>query len=733
MLYSSRGMFRPRTIALLLGLITLLAYAPATRHSFLNLDDDLFVTDNHLVQKGFTLNGVAWALRTFHESMWHPVSWLSHMLDCQLFGLNPSGHHFTNVFLHAVNVLLLFWLLWKLTGDLWPSAFVAALFAWHPLSVESAAWIAERKNVLCTFFGLLTLLAYTSYAQKRLIRFHGVHKRSRRREGKANSLAGPHRANELAKGFPSPHPMGRGPTGEGSIHWRADSIKGPHRPPHLGGYSAGWDYALALVFFALCLMSKTMLVTLPCIMLLLDYWPLQRLPPSGFSLRQFLRLAFEKLPFFLLLIPACVLTVRAESHGGLLASWERLPLDLRVWNAFRAYVLYLWKAICPLKLTILYPYPPRELALVGILSAALLVALSLLVVRARRQFPYLFVGWLWYLGTLVPLIGIIQTSAQAMNDHHAYATLLGIYIAVAFGIKDLLARFHIGVVPPAVTAGLVLGSCLVLTERQLGYWRDDETVFTHALAITENNGAAHNNLGVALAKQGRRDEARVHFQKAVDNNPLWADPHNNLGNVLFYSGQFDDALREYTAAARLKPRLPAAHYNAGRALAKLGRIDEAFGELNQAAELNPNYPWPHFEIARILLEQGRDSEAIEQLREAVRIAPREIQILTFTAHVLAADENPALRDGKTALTLAMRAASLSADPEVLDVLGIALAETGDFANAQTVASNAVELATAAKQTNLDPLRQRLECYKKQQPWHESFRGTNAPPKQSSTN
>jgi len=285
-----------------------------------------------------------------------------------------------------------------------------------------------------------------------------------------------------------------------------------------------------------------------------------------------------------------------------------------------------------------------------------------------------------------------------------------------------------------VAAGLALGACLVLLERQLGYWRDDETVFKHALAITENNGAAHNNLGVALAKQGLRAEARVHFQEAIRHNPLWADPHNNLGNLLLYAGESEDALREYTAAARLKPNLPAARYNLGRTLASLQRFDEALGQFNEAARLDPNYPWPHFEMARILLEHGRDAEAIAQCHEALRIAPSEVQILTFTAHILAAEENSALRDGKTALPLALRASSLSGqEPHVLDVLGMALAETGDFANAQNVASNAIQLATAARIPDLEPWRQRLEYYKKHQAWHESFLVTNAPPRQSPIN
>jgi tetratricopeptide (TPR) repeat protein len=258
-------------------------------------------------------------------------------------------------------------------------------------------------------------------------------------------------------------------------------------------------------------------------------------------------------------------------------------------------------------------------------------------------------------------------------------------------------------------------------ERQLGYWRDDETVFKHALAITEKNGAAHNNLGVALAKQGRRAEARGHFEEAIRLHPFWGDAHNNLGNLEMYAGEFENALGEYKLAVHLKPNAPVMHYNLGRVLAALGQTEEALGQLKEAARLNVNFPWPHFEMAQALLGQGRDAEAIDQCREAVRLAPGDIQILTFTARVLAAEEDPALRDGKAALVLAERASLLSGEPQVLDVLAMALAETGDFTSAQSVASNAIQLATATGKTGLEPWGERLECYKKRQAWHETFR------------
>lgn len=652
-----------RFVALALALVTLLAYSPVMRHGFAGLDDDLFVTNNLLVQKGLTWKGVTWALTTFHESMWHPVTWLSHMLDCELFGLDPRGHHLTNVFLHMVNAVLLLWLLRRLTGNLWASAVVAALFAWHPLNVESVAWIAERKNVLSTCFGLLSLIAYTGYAQKRL------------------------RVQRAA----------------GSSPW-------------------AYDYALALFFFALCLMAKTMLVALPCVMLLLDYWPLQRLSPSGFSLRHFLGLALEKWPFFLLVVPACVLTVLAESHGGLVAPWDQLPLNIRVCSAFRSYTLYLWKAMWPLDLAILYPYAPRaHLALVGALAAAFLVMVTVLVLRLRRRYPYLLVGWLWFLGTLVPVIGFVQIGKQSMNDHHAYVPLIGIFIALVFLAKDLLGRYRMRPFMPTIVACVLLGGCLFATERQIGFWRDNETLFSHALAITMNNGPAHNHLGVELAKQGRLAEARTNFEEAIRLEPRWADPYNNLGNLLRYTGRPEEALGPLEQAVTLKPNQATMRSNLGEVLGELGQFDEAMAELQLAAKLNPWSGWPNYQMGRIRLRQGRDKEALAELHEALRLQPNNPVILALTARLLSADEDASVRDGKSAVKLALRScAAAPGQPANLDVLGMAFAELGDFEKAQMAASNAVAFAQAMKRADYEFWNQRLELYKRHQPWRESF-------------
>lgn len=650
--------------------MTVLAYWPVMRHGFAGLDDDLFITNNLLVQKGLTLSGVTWAFKTFHESMWHPVTWLSHMLDCQLFGLDPRGHHSTNVLLHTLNALLLLRLLWKLTGDMWPSALAAALFAWHPLSVESVAWIAERKNVLCTFFGLLTLLAYAAYAQKRLsVQSEGTRARSRL--------------------------------------W-------------------AW-YALALFLFTLCLMAKTMLVTLPFVMLLLDYWPLRRISTSHCGLRPWVGLVFEKLPFFLLLVPACVLTVMAESHGGLVAPFEQLPFEIRVYNAFRSYVLYLWKAVWPRNLAILYPYPPRDhLAFVGAMAALFLVAASLLIFRVRKNYPYLLVGWLWFLGTLVPVIGFMQIGQQAMNDHHAYATLIGIYIAIIFLARDLIARHHLRPVIPITVVCVLLGSCLFATERQLTYWRDNETLFSHALAITKNNGPAHNHLGVELANQGRFAEAEKHFEESIRLQPLWADSYNNLGNLLRFMGRPKEALEPLEKAVNLKPNQATMRSNLGEVLCELGRFDEAVTQLKLASKLNPWSGWPDYQIGIVRLRQGRGKEALDQFREALRLEPNNPVILASTAHVLSSHEDQSIRDGKSAVDLALRSCALApGEPANLDVLGMAFAELGNFEQAQVAASNAVAFAKALNKTNYEAWNQRLDLYKRHQPWRENFTNSSS--------
>ena len=694
------AMSRPRVMGLLLALVTLLVYLPACHYNFVNYDDSDYVTENQVVQNGLTWAGVEWAFTTWHASNWHPLTWLSHMLDCELFGLNAGAQHSVNVLFHAANAVLLFALLLRMTNAPWPGVFVAALFALHPLHVESVAWISERKDVLSTFFALLALLAYARHAQ-------GV-------TSDKWQVAG------TEKAAPAP----------------ALSRVTSHRSPF---------YWLALIFFALGLMSKPMLVTLPFVMLLLDFWPLQRILEFGvrssesknsphFSTlnRRLSTLVLEKWPFFLLSAASCVITFLAQSQRGddAVISLEKVPLSYRLCNALMSCGRYLLKMIWPADLAVIYPMSHKIAAPAVAAAVAALILISAVAWLTRRRSPYLLVGWLWFLGTLVPVIGLVQVGGAALADRYTYIPSIGLFIAAAFGLRDLACRFRFLEMPVAVIAGLIVAGCLMLTKNQLRYWRDSQALFTHAVAVTKDNDVAHINLGVALEQQGKLDEALAEYRKAGRLAPKRYQAHNDLGNLLAGMGKPKEALFEYQEAVRLDPELPLLHDGLGSVLAELGRFSEAMNEFTNAARPDPAYPWPHFEMGKALLKQGRDAGAMDQFREALRIDPDNFQILAYTAHVLAADENPRIRDGKTALMLATRANTLTggAQPFVLDALGMACAETGDFTNALDATQNALDLAIAAKAKNLEGIQQRLQLYKNRQPWRESFLFTNAPAK-----
>ena len=684
-------MSRPRLIALLLALITLTAYLPAVRDGFSCYDDDDYVTNNRVVQNGLTWAGTRWAFTTWQASNWHPITWLSHMLDCELFGLNARAPHCVNILFHTANALLLLALLFRLTGGLWPSAFVAALFAWHPLHVESVAWISERKDVLSTFFELLALLAYVSYALK---------------------------------------------TGNGNQKPRTRQARfstADLRPPASGQY---W---LALFFFALGLMAKPMLVTLPFILLLLDYWPLRRFSsdqapatqPSILKsqLSNLLRLTAEKWPFCALTAVSCVLTFLAQHSTGAVATLARVPLPDRLENIPVDYTSYLLKMIWPSPLAVFYPlHSSTWPAVVAALTT--LVVISWLVWRIRQPYPYGLVGWLWFLGMLVPVIGLVQVGGAALADRYTYLPSVGIFLPVTLGLGTLATHFRVSKAGIAIAAGLTLTACLALTKNQLRYWRNDVALFNHAIAVTRHNDIAYLNLGFALEKEGRRAEAMYAFRKALSLNPDRAEAHNNLANLLDDTGDSNEALAEYGAALRINPDYVAAHENLATLLVGLDRFDEAMNQYAEAARLDPDDWRAPYLIGKALLKQGRDQEAISHLQQALKMDSNNVQVLTFLAQVLASDENPGTRDSRTARLLATRANILTdgSQPAVLDVLGMACAEFGDFDGAVKSEQDALDLANGYGMTNdAAILQQRLQLFQKHQPFRQFF--TNAPLKQ----
>jgi tetratricopeptide (TPR) repeat protein len=447
-----------------------------------------------------------------------------------------------------------------------------------------------------------------------------------------------------------------------------------------------------------------------------------------------LRLVLEKWPFFLLTIISCVVTFLVQRHGEAVMTFQQFPLHLRIANALIAYERYLGKTFWPSGLAILYPLP-AHLSWIRAMAATalgLLGGISWLIWRIHRPYPYLLVGWLWFLGTLVPVIGLVQVGSAAMADRYTYFPLVGVFIAVAFGVRNLANRFQFPKAAVAAAAALTLAGCLVLAENQLRCWYDSESLFTHALAVTkEDNPYAQINYGVALEQKGRLIEALVQYREVARIAPDNVEARFNTGNLLDKMGQPEEALPELLKAVQLNPKLPSLHDALGAVLVELGRFDEATSQFAEAVRLDPTYPAAHFDMGKLLLKQGRDAGAIDEFRAALGLDPDNFQILAFTAHVLAADDTPQIRDGKTALVFAARANALTggAQPKVLDALGMACAETGDFTNAQEVTQRAIDLATAVQMKNLEPLQQRLQLYKNHQPWRESFLATNLPPKE----
>jgi tetratricopeptide (TPR) repeat protein len=559
-------------VAGFLFLLVMVVFYPSTHNGFVDLDDLGYLCTNVQVQKGLTWNGVLWAFRTGCANNWHPLTWLSLMLDVQLCGTGPAGPHLTNVILHAVNTVLLFLLLRRLTGrspgenagapsppasTLWPSAFVAAVFAVHPLHVESVAWVSERKDVLSGLFFLLTLWAYLCYTRKK--------------------------------------------AASGSRRWPS-------------------DYSLALFFFALGLMSKPMLVTVPFVLLLLDYWPLRR-----FEVSTFRRLALEKAPFLVLSAASCVATVLAQREA--IKSMIALPLNLRFGNALISFVTYLVQMVWPANLAVFYPYRQNTPVWQFVGAGVLLLSITVLAVLAMRRFPCFPVGWLWYLGMLVPVIGLVQVGGQSHADRYTYLPQIGLYLAIVWAIRDLTRSWRwrrpvLGVAAFSVTAALA-----VCARNQIACWRNDDSLWGHTLACTTGNYFAHYNLGYALAAQGRAAEAIEHYKQAVLINPNFVWPYNNLGILLGQQGRAAEAIEYYQKAIKLNPNLAELHSNLGILLAQQGRMAEAIGNLQVALKLDPTLAKVHFNLGMAFAEIGRLDDAVAELKTGLTLTPNEIQAL----------------------------------------------------------------------------------------------------------
>jgi len=617
-------------IYITLALVTFVAFESVRQNQFVSYDDDKYVTENPNVIEGLKYESVIWAFTTFHAGNWHPLTWLSHMLDCQLFGLAPSWHHLTNLLLHITNVLLLFWVLNKMTRVVWPSAFVAAAFALHPLHVESVVWVAERKDVLSGLFWMLTIAAYIRYAER----------------------------------------------------------------PHIG------RYLLIFLLFALGLMAKPMLVTLPFVLLLLDYWPLRRfkwgqpgkrklssLSESAnvsYKISTTSRLLAEKIPLFVLAAISIVLTLIAQGSAGAVEPMETLPVKLRIANALVAYVSYIGKLIYPAHLAVFYPHAGAGLPTwQPILAFIILAVVSVSVIYMVRQ-RYLAVGWLWYIGTLVPVIGLVQVGSQAMADRYTYLPSIGLFIMFAWGVPELLRRWRYQRIVPATLAALLLVALMICTRVQLRYWRNDLTLFGHAVKETRNNYVMQNLYGWTLFKMGKTPQAFTHLEEALRINPRYVRALNNIAGIFF----------------------------------RQGKLDKAVEYLNKALRLQPNYPQAIGNMGAVYYKQGKFQLAVDSWTKMLKLKPSSIDALNNLARVLATVDDADIRNPAKAVKFAEDAARLTGhrQPELLDTLAAAYAAAGRFPEAVATAEKALELTRPSNKKLTERIQHRLRLYKAGQPY-----------------
>jgi len=709
-------------ICMALAVGTALLYAPVLHYQFINFDDVEYIVNNFHIRH-FNWQNLAWCWQTTYASNWHPLTWMSHALDCQWFGTRAGGHHATSVVFHILNSLLLFAILRRMTTALWRSAIVAALFAWHPLHVESVAWVAERKDVLSTLFWMLTIWAYIRYTEE----------------------------------------------------WKSQNAR------------RRVFYALALVFFALGLTAKPMLVTLPFVLLLLDWWPLRRMQPvppnpnlnpktiqgstesrPTVSPRGIVSLLIEKAPFLFLSVVSCIVTIYAQRQAGAIQTLEKLSISLRVCNSMVAYCQYAAKLLWPENLSVIYflsnRLSPSETAAAGLFLAAV----TAVAARLWKTRPYFLVGWLFFLGTLVPVIGLVQVGSQALADRYSYIPSIGFFIILCWGAYDIGLALRCRPVVLGITAWVVLCSCALAAARQIGYWENSETLFRHAIAVDPDNPIAHANYAAYLCDNLKLEPAAVECTNTLRLLPIDAMAHHTLGKIRFLQANYDAAIPELYASLRLDPQdylphlllgrialmrheheeaasqasivlardsiNPEAHCILGEALGGEGRLDEACAQLNEALRQAPQYLEAHLQLAIFLAEQGKADEAVAHYRIANKVPPAapESTVLNNLAWTLATSPSPEFRNGLGAVKLAARACELdhNQQPMFIGTLAAACAEAGRFDEAVAAAQQAHDLALerAAKAQKPADVKaandvaarnlELLAIYKSRQPYHE---------------
>jgi len=665
-------------ISVLLVALIWVVFGQTMGHRFINFDDESYVYANPVISHGLTPDAISWAFTHIVSHNWHPLTTISHMTDCQLFDLKPAGHHLINVLLHTIAAILLLIVLHQMTGALWRSAFVAAIFAIHPLHVESVAWIAERKDVLSAVFFMLTIGAY---------------------------------------------------------------VKFTCRPSFL-------RYMVLSIFFALGLMSKPMLVTVPLVLLLLDYWPLQRFqnPRTAIS-----KLVIEKIPLLILSVPVAVVTVVIQRHG--INSIENLSLPWRIGNAFVSLLIYVRQMLWPVDLAVFYPHLGDKLPVWQIaISGALVAALTVGAVILRKQRPYFLSGWLWYVGMLIPVIGLVQVGTQAHADRYTYLPQIGLYLAVTWGIADFSRLWPNRQLILSVTTAVVLGLLMWRTWEQTSVWHDSESLWSHALAAAHDNdlaherlssallddnrpdeailqaqlalnlnpdGAdAHNAFGVALARRGQPEEALSHFWKALKLNPNLSRIHYNIANALLAKGDAQQAAIEYEKQLTIDPNFPEAHNNFATLFLRKGQPNEATIHLEKALQLKPSYAEAHNNLAIALSQNGQINEAVAQWQETLSVDPNNLDAHCNLAWVLATSPSSSIRNGPMALEHAQRALLLSdgKNAKIWRLVAAAYAEVGRFPEAIKAAQDGLASAEADDDSALvHTLKMNIELFQTDSP------------------